>query len=63
MIKTSTKTTNSLPEEMVTLSEAANDLGEEEQSFYSSIKNDLSKLEASPRASLVEKLLDYSRSL
>ena len=63
MIKTSTKTTNSLPEEMITLSEAAQDLGEEEQSFYASIKKDLTKLEVSPKASVVEKLLNYSRSL
>jgi hypothetical protein len=63
MIKTSTKTTNSLPEEMVTLTEAAHDLGEEEQSFYASIKKDLTKLELSPKASVLEKLLDYSRSL
>jgi hypothetical protein len=63
MIKTSTKTTDSLPEEMATLSEVPHDLGEEELSFYTSIKKDLTKLEVSPKASVVEKLLDYSRSL
>jgi len=62
MIKTSTKTPNSLPEDMATLSEAAQDLGEEELAFYSSIKKDLTNLEASPKASLIDRLMDYSRS-
>lgn len=63
MIKTSTKTTNSLPQEMVTLSETANELGEEELAFYASIKKDMTKLEVSPKESLIEKILNYSRSL
>ena len=63
MIKTSTKTIKSLPEDIVTTSEAADDLGEEELAFYSSIKNDLSKLEVNPRDSVVDNILNYSRSL
>jgi len=63
MIKTSTKTIKSLPEDMATLSEAADDLGEEELSFYTSIKKDLAKLEVSPKASVIDKILNYSRTL
>lgn len=63
MIKTSTKNTNSLPEEMVTLSESSNDLGEDELAFYSAIQNDLKKIEATPKDSLIDKILNYSRSL
>lgn len=63
MIKTSTKNTNSLPEEMVTLSESSNDLGEDELAFYSAIQNDLKKIEVTPKDSLIDKILNYSRSL
>lgn len=63
MIKTSTKSTNSLPQEMVTLSENANELGEEELEFYASIKKDMAKLEVTPKDSLIERILKYSRSL
>lgn len=63
MIKTSTKTTNSLPEPMVTLSEPSNDLGEDELAFYSAIQNDLKKIEVTPKDSLIDKILAYSRSL
>ncbi|NEU09852.1 hypothetical protein GZH53_16115 [Flavihumibacter sp. R14] len=63
MIKTSTKTINSLPEDKATISEATEDLGEEELSFYTSIKKDLAKLEVNPKDSVIDKILSYSRSL
>ena len=63
MIKTSTKNTHSLPEEMVTLSETSNDLGEDELAFYSAIQKDLKNIEMMPSDSSIEKILKHSRSL
>jgi len=63
MIKTSTKPINSLPSEMVTPMETSDQLGEEELSFYSSIKKELGKLEVNPKTSVIDKIMNYSRSL
>jgi len=63
MIKTSTKITNSLPQEMVSTGETSNELGEDELAFYGSIKKDLAKLEVTPKDSLIDKILKHSRSL
>ena len=63
MIKTSTKNTNSLPEEVVTLSETSNDLGEDELAFYSAMQSDLQKIEVTPKDSLIDRILSYSQSL
>lgn len=63
MIKTSTKLTNSLPEEMVTPMETTDQIGEEELSFYSSIKKELGKLEVNPKTSVIDNIMKYSRSL
>ena len=63
MIKTSTKLTNSLPEEMVTAMETTDQIGEEELSFYSSIKKELGKLEVNPKTSVIDNIMKYSRSL
>jgi hypothetical protein len=48
---------------MVTPSETADQFGEEEQSFYLSIKKELTKLEVNPKTSVVDTILKYSRSL
>lgn len=63
MIKTSTENTNSRPDEMVTLSEASDDLGEDELAVYSAIQKDLKEIEVTPKDSLIEAILNYSRSL
>ena len=63
MIKTSTKRTNSLSKEMVTPGEVANELGEEELAFYDCIKKDLTKLEVSPKPSVINRILLYSKTL
>ena len=63
MIKTSTQSTNPLPTEMISTSETADQFGEDEQSFYNSIKKDLTKLEVAPRNSTIDKILKYSRSV
>ena len=63
MIKTSTQSTNPLPADMISTSETADQFGEDEQSFYNSIKKDLTKLEVAPRSSTIDKILKYSRSV
>lgn len=63
MIKTSTQSTNPLPADMISTSETADQFGEDEQSFYNSIKKDLTKLEVTPRSSTIDKILKHSRSV
>lgn len=63
MIKTSTQSTNALPSDMISTSETPDQFGEDEQSFYNSIKKDLTKLEVTPRNSTIDKILKYSRSV
>ena len=63
MIKTSTKSTNALPTDMVTTSETGDQIGEDELSFYLSIKKELNKLEVNPQSSVIDKIMKYSRSL
>jgi hypothetical protein len=63
MITTSTQTTDSLPQQTVYINEKAEELGDDELAFYSSIKKDLNKLEINPGISSIEKILKYSRSL
>lgn len=63
MIKTSTQSTNALPSDMISTSETPDQFGEDEQSFYNSIKKDLTKLEVTPRSSTIDKILKYSRSV
>ena len=63
MIKTSTQSTNPLPADMISTSETADQFGEDEQSFYNSIKKDLTKLEVAPRSTTIDKILKYSRSV
>jgi hypothetical protein len=63
MIKTSTQSTKALPTDMISSSEIVDQFGEDELSFYNSIKKDLTKLEVSPRTSILDKILKYSRSV
>jgi hypothetical protein len=63
MIKTSTRPFNSLHTEIVKSSDTAEDLSEEEQSFYTFIKPDLNKINLKPNPALIDKILNYSRSL
>lgn len=63
MIETSTPATNSLPKTKAESSFNADDLGEDEQSFYSSIKSDLNTLARNPAEKTISRILDYSKSL
>ena len=63
MTKTSTQPVHSLIKEVVTLTESSDDLGDDEQKFYNSIKKDLKKIERKPGNSLIENILHYSRLL
>lgn len=62
MIETSTHQKRSLKETKVESMVRAEDLGEEEQSFYTSIKPELNSLLTEPAQESVEKILEYSRS-
>lgn len=63
MIKTSTRPLNSLHTEIVNSSDTAEDLSEEEQSFYTFIKPDLNKIALNPNRASINKILNYSKSL
>ncbi len=62
MIETSTHQKRSLKEAKVESMVRTEDLGEEEQSFYTSIKPELNSLLTEPAQESVEKILEYSRS-
>lgn len=63
MIETSTPATNSLPKTKVENSLNAENIGEDEQLFYSSIKSDLNTLARNPAEKTIGSILDYSKSL
>ena len=63
MIETSTPGTNSLTNTKAESSLFAEDLGEDEQSFYSSIKPDLNALAHNPAEKTISSILNYSKSL
>ncbi len=62
MIKTSTHQKRSLKDTKVESIVRTEDLGEEEQSFYTSIKPELNSILYEPSQESVEKILEYSRS-
>lgn len=61
MIKTYTRNSDSLQSEAVENSEHAEDLGEEEQGFYSSIRKGLNQIELSPNQTSIDNILNYSK--
>ncbi len=63
MIEISTPATNSITSAKAESSLFAEDLGEDEQSFYTSIKPDLNALVQNPAEKAVSNILDYSKSL
>lgn len=63
MIETSTPATNSLTNTKAESSLFAEDLGEDEQMFYSSIKPDLNALVNNPADKTISSILIYSKSL
>jgi hypothetical protein len=62
MIETSTPTTNSLQNDMAQ-NNATEDLGEEEQSFYDSIKKNLNTIVRTPGQDVIARILKYSKSV
>jgi hypothetical protein len=62
MIEISTPGANSLTNTKAERSLLAEDLGEDEQSFYSSIKPDLNALANNPTDKTISNILDYSKS-
>jgi len=62
MIETSTSTTNSLQPGMVQNTAIPEDLGEEEQSFYDSIKKNLNAIVRIPGKDVVARILKYSKT-
>ena len=62
MIETSTPKTNSLQNDMVQNNATAEDLGEEEQSFYISVKKKLDVLAKTPSQEVIARILKYSKS-
>lgn len=63
MIEISTPTTNSFQNDMVQKNIISDDLGEEEQSFYASLKKNLNALISSPDNDVIARILKYSKSL
>ena len=63
MIETSTSTKNSLQNDMIQNAAIPEELGEEEQSFYNSIKQDLNKLVRTPGKDVIARILKYSKSV
>jgi hypothetical protein len=63
MIEISTLTTNSLTNKKAESNLLAEDLGEDEQSFYASIKPDLNAITNNPAEKTISSILDYSKSL
>lgn len=63
MIEISTPTTNSLQNNMVQNSASVEDLDEEEQSFYASIKKGLNAIANNPKQETIYSILNYSKSV
>lgn len=63
MIEISTPTTNSFQNDMVQKNTISDDLGEEDQSFYASLRINLNALISSPDNDVVTRILNYSKSL
>ncbi len=63
MIETSTSTTNSLQNDMVQHTAIPEELGEEEQSFYDSIKMNLNSIARTPANDVIARILNYSKSV
>lgn len=63
MIKISTPKTNSLQNKKAEDSPLIEDLGEEEQKFYSSIKPGLNAIANNPQQDTISRILNYSKSL
>jgi hypothetical protein len=63
MIETSTPTTNSLQSNRTQNTLSTEDLGEEEQSFYLSIRKNLDAMSIAPGKGIIAEILDYSRSI
>jgi len=63
MIETSTPATNSLTNTKAESSFFADDLGEDEQAFYCSIKSDLNALANNQAEKTISSILNYSKSL
>jgi len=63
MIETSTPKTNSLQNTKTENSPLIEELGEEEQSFFVSIKPGLNAIVSNPNQETVSSILNYSKSL
>jgi hypothetical protein len=63
MIKTSTSKTNFLQNDMTQNTAVTEDLGEDEQSFYDSIKQNLNAIVRTPGKDVIDRILKYSKSL
>lgn len=63
MTETSTSTTNSLQNAMKQNTAVTEDLSEEEQSFYDSIKFNLNTLVRTPGKDVIARILMHSKSL
>lgn len=63
MIEISTSTTNSLQNDMVQNTAIPEELGEEEQSFYDSIKKNLNSIVRTPGNDVIARILNYSKSV
>jgi hypothetical protein len=63
MIEISTHTPNSLQHETAQNSISAENLSEEDQFFYTSIKKNLNEIIESPRTETISRILNYSRSM
>jgi hypothetical protein len=63
MIETSTTTTNSLQNDMVQHTAITEELGEEEQSFYNSIKKSLNSIVRNPGKDVIAQILKHSKSV
>jgi len=63
MIEISTPTTNSLQNDMLHHTAITEDLGEEEQSFYDSIKRNLNTIVSTPSKDVVARILRYSKTV
>lgn len=62
MIEISTPTKNSLQNDMVQSNAKTEDLGEEEQSFYDSIKENLNSIVRTPGKDVIARILKHSKS-
>jgi len=63
MIEISTPVSDSLINGKVQSEGSSEDLGEEDQVFFASIRDDLNKISLSPHPATVEAIMKHSRSL